>query len=118
MKKKKIYSSLLAIAAANPSGFTVNFNDLAPVATGYAVAVAATQNSFGEAGLRRVIDFVAANAPAVSAFGGWLDQESGLYYWDATIICSTREEAERLARANNQIAFFHLDTLTEIRVEA
>lgn len=51
--KTSVFSSLLAIAQANPAGFTVSFDQLAPIAHGYAVAVAATQNSFGEAGLRR-----------------------------------------------------------------
>lgn len=111
-----ISSALLAVATANPAGFTVSFDSLQPITTGFAVAVKQTQNSFGAAGLDRVISFVAANAPKVNAFGGWYDSESGLFYWDASVVVETYEEAERLARLNDQKAFFHLDTCTEIRL--
>lgn len=117
MKSKKIYSSLLAIAAANPQGFTVGL-DLQPIKHGFSVAFAETQDSFGEAGLRRVIKFAKSNPDKVSAFGGWFDKETGQFYLDATKIVEDRETAERIARINAQKAFFDLDTLTEIRVEA
>lgn len=111
-----IFSALAAVAASNPFGFTVAHDSLQPISHGFAVAVADTQNSFGEAGLRRVVEYVKKHAPAVNAFGGWLDQETGLYYWDATIVVETREEAERLTRENGQIAFFCLDTCEEVRL--
>ena len=116
MLQKNIFFSLLAIAAQNPAGFTVNVDNLQPVAEGFAVAVKQTQNSFGESGLLNVISYVSKNAPKVNAFGGWLDSESGLFYWDATIICNTREEAERIARENEQLAFFDLNNGVEVRI--
>lgn len=49
MKKNLVISTVAAIAAINPEGFTVNAANLQPVSTGYAVALKRTQNSFGAA---------------------------------------------------------------------
>ena len=57
MNKKQISAALLAIAAANPDGFTVSASDLTALNEGYAVAMEATQNSFNAAGLDRVINY-------------------------------------------------------------
>ena len=111
-----VLAALAAIAMNNKEGFTVNAADLQPITTGYAVALADTQNSFGAEGLARVIEFVNNNA-GVNAFGGWLDSETGLFYWDATVIVSDRATAEELARKNGQLAFFDLENLEEIRVK-
>lgn len=116
MDKSILFAQLLAIASMNPDGFTVDAATLQPVTTGYAVAVAATQNSFGENGLNNVIDYV-TNNDEINAFGGWLNNDNNAFYFDATIIVSDLAKAIDLAKANNQIAIFHLDTLTEIRVK-
>lgn len=113
MKKELIISAVAAIAASNPDGFTFNLSTMQPQTSGKAVARKETQNSFNEKGLLFAIDFaIANNVPCV---GGWLDKESGLYYFDATEIFTTREEAEKSAKENEQIAFFDLDTFEEIR---
>ena len=53
------------IAAANPAGFTFNVETNEMQATGYAVALAASQNSFGADGLESVISLVtSADCPA------------------------------------------------------
>lgn len=114
--KANLFNSLLAISAANPLGFTVNAETLAPVTSGYAVAVAGTQNSFGREGLARVIDY-ARKHEEINAFGGWMDSETGLYYFDAVVIYRDIEAANRAARLNGQIAFFDLSNLHEIRVK-
>lgn len=116
MNKKQIAAALLAIAAKNPEGFTVSRETLTALNDGYAVAMEATQNSFGADGLARVIEFV-NNTPGVNAFGGWLDSETGFFYWDATVIVSDRATAEELARKNGQLAFYDLANLEEIRVK-
>lgn len=54
MKKNLVISTVAAIAAINPEGFTVNAANLQPVTTGYAVALKRTQNSFGAEGLAKV----------------------------------------------------------------
>lgn len=113
---KATLSTLLAqIAADNADGFTVDAVTLEPVTKGYAVSLAATQNSFGAEGLARVIDYVTAHSE-VNAYGGWLNSDNNQYYYDATVICTTREEAEALARENNQIAYFDLENMEEIRL--
>lgn len=120
MKKNLVISSVAAIAALNPEGFTVNAATLQPVTTGYAVALKKTQNSFGVEGkVANVIEELKAsgnlNGRAL-AFGGWYDSESGLYYYDATVIFEDRAEAIEAGRANEQIAIFDLANLEEIRL--
>ena len=122
MKKNLVISSVAAIAALNPDGFTVNAENLQPVKSGYAVALTKTQNSFGTDGLSKVANVIAKlqNSGNLNgrtlAFGGWYDSESGLYYYDATVIYQDREEAIEAGRANEQIAIFDLENLKEIRL--
>ena len=115
MNKKTLVTALATIAAANPAGYTVNARTLEPLTSGYAVAVAATQNSFGHEGLQRVIEYANTHED-ISAFGGWLDEKSGLYYYDAVIICQDLTDAMELARVNEQIAFFDLNNKKEVRL--
>lgn len=113
MKKANILT-IAAIAALNPEGFTIDANTLTPVTSGYAVALAETQNSFGDEGIKKVLDTV--NAGRANAIGGWLDAQTGLYYYDAVRIYTDINAAYQAARDNEQIAFFDLDKLEEIRV--
>lgn len=115
MNKTTLATALATIAAANPAGYTVNARTLEPLTSGYAVAVAATQNSFGPEGLQRVIEY-AATHKEIAAFGGWLNKKSGLYYFDAVIICEDLTDAMELARVNKQIAFFDLNNKKEVRL--
>ena len=122
MKKNLIISSVAAIAALNPEGFTVNAENLQPVTTGYAVALKRTQNSFGAEGLAKVANVIEELQASgnlngrILAFGGWYDSESGLFYYDATVIYQDREKAIEAGRANVQIAIFDLSNLEEIRL--
>ena len=116
MKKEIKIVALAAIAAANPKGFTVNDKTLTPVTSGYAVAVRATQNSFGPEGLASVVDYAATDSE-VTAFGGWLDLESGLYYYDAVVITESFERAKAIAEREEQIAFFSLNEMKEYRIK-
>lgn len=122
MKKISVIQKVAAIAALNPAGFTVNAANLQPVTTGFAVALKRTQNSFGAEGLAKVANVIEAlqassemNGRAL-AFGGWYDSESGLYYYDATVIFQDKEEAIEAGRVNEQIAIFDLENLEEIRL--
>jgi hypothetical protein len=122
MKKNLVISSVAAIAAMSPEGFTVNAANLQPVTTGFAVAMKQTQNSFGAEGLAKVANVIEELQASGNlngrtlAFGGWYDSESGLYYYDATIIFKDRAEAIEAGRANDQIAIFDLANLEEIRL--
>lgn len=114
-KQATLIAALTVIANTNKDGYTVNAATLQPVTAGYAVAVAATQNSFGSEGLARVVRY-AKEHPEVNAFGGWYNSENGKYYYDATIIVEDLEKAIELGRANNQIAIFDLANMQEIRL--
>ena len=122
MKKNLVLSSVAAIAAINPDGFTVNAATLQPVTSGYAVAMKRTQNSFGAEGLAKVANVIEELQASgnlngrILAFGGWYDSESGLFYYDATVIYQDREKAIEAGRANEQIAIFDLSNLEEIRL--
>ena len=116
MITENLISELTTIAMMNPAGYTVDANTLQPLTHGYCVAVAATQNSFGAEGLRRVVEYVTQHGN-VNAFGGWYDSESGLYYYDATVVCATLGEAIEMARTNEQLAIYCLDTCEEIRID-
>lgn len=114
-QQTKVLIALAAIAMANKEGFTVNAANLQPVATGYAVAVADTQDSFGFSGLANVVKYVSEH-PEINAFGGWYNRENNMYYFDATVIVDDLATAKELGRINNQIAIFDLANLTEIRL--
>lgn len=122
MKKNLVLSSVAAIAAINPDGFTVNAATLQPVTSGYAVALKRTQNSFGAEGLAKVANVIEELQASgnlngrILAFGGWYDSESGLFYYDATVIYQDREKAIEAGRSNEQIAIFDLSNLEEIRL--
>ena len=117
MNKKQLFIllALATIATNNKDGFTVNASTLQPVTTGYAVAVEATQKSFGLEGLANVVKYVDEH-PEINAFGGWYNSENKMYYFDATIIVKDFKTAKELARANKQLAFFDLANLQEIRL--
>lgn len=114
-KQTSVLIALATIAANNKEGFTVNAATLQPVTTGYAVAVAETQNSFGLEGLANVVKYVAAH-PEVNAFGGWYNRDNNMYYFDATVIVDDLAAAKELGRVNKQIAIFDLANLKEIRL--
>lgn len=122
MKKNLVISRVAAIAAMSPEGLTVDAANLQPVTTGFAVAMKQTQNSFGAEGLAKVANVIeelqaSGNLDGRTlAFGGWYDSESGLYYYDATVIFQGRAEAIEAGRANDQIAIFDLANLEEIRL--
>lgn len=114
-KQTKVLVALAAIAMNNKEGFTVSAATLQPVKSGYAVAVADTQNSFGLAGLANVVKYVSEH-PEINAFGGWYNSENNMYYFDATIIVDDLETAKDIGRLNNQLAIFDLANLEEIRL--
>lgn len=109
-------SAVAAVAAANPDGFTVNAYTGETPAEGYAVALAETQDSHDAEGLARVLELIQSGTTRAAYVGGWLDRETGKYYYDATIVVNDRAEALALGRANNQIAIFDLANLEEIRL--
>lgn len=114
-KQTSVLIALASIAINNKDGFTVDAATLQPVTTGYAVAVADTQDSFGLEGLANVVRYVSEH-PEVNAFGGWYNRDNDMYYFDATIVVNDLKLAMDLGRANKQIAIFDLANLEEIRL--
>lgn len=115
MNANTLLATLVAIAANNKEGYTVDAATLQPITKGYAVAVAATQNSFGPEGLARVIE-CAKTHKEVNAFGGWYNTDNGRYYYDATIVVSSLADALELGHSAGQIAIFDLADCKEIRL--
>ena len=114
-KQTSVLVALAAIALENKEGYTVNAATLQPVTTGYAVAVADTQDSFGFEGLANVVKYVSEH-PEINAFGGWYNSDNNMYYFDATVIVDDLEAAKELGRTNKQIAIFDLANLKEIKL--
>ena len=114
-KQTSVLIALATIAMNNKEGYTVNAATLQPVTTGYAVAVADTQNLYGFMGLVNVVKYVSEH-PEINAFGGWYNSENNMYYYDATVIVNDLEAAKELGRINNQIAIFDLANVEEIRL--
>lgn len=114
-QQTKVLIALAAIAMANKEGFTVNAANLQPVTTGYAVAVADTQNFFGLEGLANVVKYVSEH-PEINAFGGWYNSDNNQFYFDATVIVDDLATAQDLGRYNNQIAIFDLANMKEIKL--
>ena len=106
-KQLSLLIALATIATNNKEGFTINAATLQPVTSGYAVAIAATQNSFGLEGLANVVKYVDEH-PEINAFGGWFNCENNMYYFDATVIVRDLKTAIELGRTNKQIAIFDL----------
>lgn len=115
-QQTKVLIALAAIAMANKEGFTVSAANLQPVKSGYAVAVADTQNSFGFEGLANVVKYVSEH-PEINAFGGWYNSDNNQFYFDATVIVDDLQTAKDLGRYNNQIAIFDLANMKEIKLE-
>jgi hypothetical protein len=99
----KLIESLKELAKSNPQGFTVDL-ELNFITSGYVIAVKDTQDSFGDEGLERVVEFATTNKLNI---GGW--DNDGLFYWDAVIIETTREKAIEAGELNKQLAIFDLD---------
>lgn len=97
-----------------PSGFTYNIQEGLLQLTSYAVAVSETQNCHGAEGLLKVVEFAIKND--IQCVGGWLNKQTGHFYFDATVIVSEKKEAIALGKANKQIAIYNLNRKREIRL--
>lgn len=106
---------IMKIAEANQDGFTIEIEKLNHVSEGIVVAYKATQNSFDSEGLKRCIEHAQKHAGFI---GGWMDGESGKYYFDSVKIFpnSQLNEAIEFGKLNEQIAIFDLTNFKEIRL--
>lgn len=104
---QSVIAKLKKIAAKSPNGFTVTLPDLTPVVSGWIVAMAETQDSFGDDGLQKALEVALKTSKVI---GGW--KEGRKWYWDASFVFQDEEEATRAGKENGQIAIYHLDTAT------
>lgn len=110
-----LITAALECAKNNPSGFTIAPDMLTEPTEGYAVSKQDTR------GLHGTVGFLTALAYALehgSHFGGWLDEESGLWHWDATRVFPMGQlrEAVQSAKDQRQIALFDIANGVEIRL--
>ena len=104
-KIMNIFSKVKQIAEANKDGFTISLLDFQTPKKGYCVAMKMTQDSFGDEGLKRVIEVAMQSTYVV---GGWYESESGRFYYDCVMIVDDLQTALSLGRANEQLAIFDI----------
>jgi hypothetical protein len=97
------------IANQNPQGFTISLPNLEHVKSGWIVALKETQNSFGDEGLKKVLE---TSLNTSNKLGGW--KEGKDFYWDTVITFDTKEDAIRAGIENGQIAIYHIETASLI----
>ena len=95
---------LKKIADENPNGFTVWTTDLAPVKSGWVVAMKETQDSFGDAGLKRALEVAEKTSKVI---GGWKEKKQ--FYWDAVLLYDNETEATKAGIENEQIAIYNIE---------
>ena len=110
---EQLFEAILAIAKHNPDGFTVDLTTLKKVTKGISVAYLETQDSFGEEGLKRVLNHAEMHEKKV---GGWLNEENQEFYFDSVRIFTNLEEAKRFGRENKQIAIFDISHMRLIKL--
>ena len=111
--KNFIKKSIKEMANQNPLGFTVDLTTLKKVTGGISVAYLETQNSFGDEGLEKVLQHAMTHDKKV---GGWLDEDSGSFYFDSVRIFTNLEAAIQFGRENKQIAIFDITNLRLIKL--
>jgi len=103
------------IAEQHKIGFTVYLPSLEFANSGWVIVNVLTQSSFGEAGLTEVLKFAMQYNRLL---GGWFDDETGQYYYDAVILEPDKDKAIALMKMHNQKAIFNLETKEYIANEA
>lgn len=102
---EKLIQSLIQLSKDQPKGFTVDL-DLNNVTEGFAVALFDTQNSFGEDGLRKVVQIAKEQNLKI---GGWFSEKDQKFYWDAVKVINKKHEAFGYGKLNYQFAIFDLE---------
>ena len=110
---EQLFKAIQAIAEANPDGFTVDLTTLKKVTKGISVAYLETQDSFGEEGLKRVLNHALMHEKKV---GGWFNEENNQFYFDSIRIFTNLEEAKQFGRENGQIAIFDIGQMRLIKL--
>ena len=101
---------------SHPEGFTLNIRKMTEPEEGIAVSYAATQGSHSRKQLENVVWHSLRHDGYV---GGWLDRESGLYYFDSTRLYPEDElkEAVEFGAVNGQRYVYILSTGTSVQIK-
>lgn len=110
---EQLFEAIEMIVKANPDGFTVDLTTLKKITKGISVAYLETQNSFGEEGLKRVLNHALMHEKKV---GGWFNEENKMFYFDSIRIFTNLEKAKLFGRENNQIAIFDISQMRLIKL--
>lgn len=108
--------SLWTFSQTHPGGFTLNISTWEMPTEGIAVAYSATQDRHD----RDDLEFVVSHARTHGGYiGGWLDTETGRYYFDSVRVFpeDSLTQASQFGRENAQIAIYILSSGKEIRLE-
>lgn len=108
--------SLWTFSQTHPDGFTLNISTWEMPTEGIAVAYSDTQDRHD----RDDLEFVVSHAQTHGGYiGGWLDTETGRYYFDSVRLFpeDALEQASKFGRENGQIAIYILSSGQEIRLE-
>jgi len=107
----KRFKKIKELVKAKPYGLTISLTDCTEITKGYAVAMKETQNSFGDEGLKRVIEVAERTTNVI---GWWLDTRTNIFYYDCIMIVEDLQEALRLKVENEQIAIYDITNKKEI----
>lgn len=101
---------------SHPEGFTLNIRKMTEPEKGIAVSYAATQRSHSRKQLENVVWHSLRHDGYV---GGWLDKESGLYYFDSTRLYpeDELEEALGFGAVNGQRYVYIISTGTSVKIQ-
>lgn len=108
--------SLWTFSQTHADGFTLDINTWEMPTEGIAVAYSATQDRHD----RDDLEFVVSHARSHGGYvGGWLDTETGRYYFDSVRVFPEDSivQASQFGRENAQIAIYILSSGKEIRLE-
>ena len=110
-----LVDNLWTYSQTHPDGFTLNISTWEVPEEGIAVAYSATQDRHDRADLEYVVSHAQSHGGYV---GGWLDTESGRYYFDSVRIFpeDSLAQASKFGKENNQIAIYILSSGEEVRL--
>lgn len=105
------FTRLLANLDKYADGFTIDSDFSETPTGGICVAVAATQGNFGPVGALKSFAFAVEHS---LRFGGWLDPQTGKFYFDAVRVFKEEwlDRALTFARDNDQLSVFRLSDFT------
>ena len=108
--------SLWTFSQTHPDGFTLNISTWEMPTEGIAVAYSDTQDRHDRADLEYVVSHARSHG---SYIGGWLDTETGYYYFDSVRLFpeDSIAQASQFGRENAQIAIYILSSGKEIRLK-